>query len=332
MNKRKDQKNFITGKKMTGRRIKIAVCGSQDEIEIVIENLISTTESFELVASDRLAESDVVLWLYGKGPSVTKNLLVWFRKDPLIINQWIGSDVAGEKEKRHQRGINRILTGIFNAVWKRKLQRGGLINLTSAPWLVDELSALGIPATSLPITTIDKNKLGTIGSQPVKDIDFLSYVRFGRFDFYGGDKIVKLAKRWPQYTFMIICKDLQEVPCGFTEKMPKNLTVFPRVPSSEMYELYKRSKFFLRYTEHDAVSLSVLEALYFNLQVLWTYDFPYTMKIGTYDALSGAIPVLVETWRPNEGAHAWVVENFSVEKWRKDFSEVLQASLNPGRT
>jgi len=150
------------------------------------------------------------------------------------------------------------------------MKRGGFIYLAVAPWLVDELSKVHIQATYLPITSIDIHNLGTVDSQQEKDIDFLRSVPFKRFDFYGGDNIVKLARRWQNYQFLIICPDLTEIPSDFIEQMPKNILVSPKVEGIKMPELYQRSKFFIRYTQHDGISLSVLEALYFNLEVLWT--------------------------------------------------------------
>ena len=85
-----------------------------------------------------------------------------------------------------------------------------------------------VPATYLPITTIDPNVLGPADARHTKDIDFLSYVQMRRFDFYGGDKIVKLATRWKNYTFLLILGDLTEIPHDFLDKMPENVTVSPQ--------------------------------------------------------------------------------------------------------
>jgi hypothetical protein len=135
---------------------------------------------------------------------------------------------------------------------------------------------------------------------------------------------VKLATRYPEYNFLIICADIHEVPRDFFEKLPGNVTITPRVARSRMPEFYQRSKFFIRYTEHDSESLSVFEALYYNLQVLWTYDFPHTIKIGTFESISDSIPSLVKNWQPNEQGHDYIVKQFSLEKWRADFLAILR--------
>jgi hypothetical protein len=91
-----------------------------------------------------------------------------------------------------------------------------------------------------------------------------------------------------------------------------------------MQELYSKSKFFLRFTEHDGLSLSVLEALYFKLQVLWTYSFPHVYHIKNNDILIESLPDIVNEWRPNDEGHEYVLNNYSINVWKKDFSKLIQ--------
>jgi len=309
------------------KRITISV-GGDAYVSEVIRDSLSTIDSFKVVDSDHLQQSDIIYWVGGKGPSIKKYFLFWIKKDPFIINHWIGTDVLHEMEKNQQNGMNRLGNFLEDFIVNWKLKRGRLINLAGAPWLVDELAKLNILSSYLPITTIDANTLETVDPQRVKDIDFLSYVPFNRFNFYGGDNIVKLAARWQNYSFLIICADLKEIPPDLVEKIPKNVTISPRVERNKMPELYQRSKFFIRYTQHDSESLSVFEALYYNLQVLWTYDFPHTHKIETLEKVSDTIPSLVKNWQPNYQGHAYVIEHFSIEKWREKFLEIIKGTLH----
>lgn len=311
------------------KRMKISVWASSGPLNILqdsLNNCLNTINFFEVVDSDG-EKPDIIYWVGGQGPSIKKYLHFWIRKNPLIINHWIGTDVLVKMKKNQHPGINTIHNFILDSIIWWKMKRGGLINLAVAPWLVDELAKLAIHATYLPITTIDQGNLGPVDIQQVKDIDFLSYVQLRRFDFYGGDKIVKLANQWKNYTFLLILGDITEIPPGFVEKMPKNVMISPRVERNKMPELYKRSKFFIRYTQHDGLSLSVLEALYFNLEVLWTYDFPCTRKIETLEELSDSIPSLIDSWHPNDAGHAYVIEHFSIEKWREDFLAIIKRKL-----
>jgi hypothetical protein len=311
------------------KRMKISVWGGSGPLNILQDSLnkcFSAIYFLEVVGSD-YKYPDIIYWVGGQGPSIKKYLLFWIKKNPIIINHWIGTDVTEKMEQNQHSRIQRIRNFFLDNLTWWKMKRGGLINVAVAPWLVDELAKLDIHAICLPITTIDPHSLGTVDVQHVKDIDFLSYVQLRRFDFYGGDKIVTLANRWKNYKFLIILGDLTEIPPDFVEKIPENVTISPRVQREKMPELYQRSKFFIRYTQHDGLSLSVLEALYYNLEVVWTYDFPYTHKIESLEKLSESIPSLVENWHSNEEGHAFVIEQFSIEKWRADFIKIIKSKL-----
>jgi len=312
------------------KRMKISIWASSGPLNILqdsLKNCLNSIHFFEVVDSDN-KKTDIIYWVGGQGPSIKKYFLFWIKKNPIIINHWIGTDVLVKMEKKHHPGINSIPDFILDSIIWWKNTRGGLINLAVAPWLIDELATLPLHATYLPITTIDEHTLGPVDPRHVKDIDFLSYVQVRRFDFYGGDKIVTLANRWKNHTFLLILGDVTEIPPGFRETIPKNVTILPRVQRNAMPELYQRSKFFIRYTQHDGLSLSVLEALYFNLEVLWTYDFPCTRKIETLEKLSDSIPSLIDNWQPNAKGYAYVIEHFSIEKWREDFLAIIRRKLH----
>jgi hypothetical protein len=304
------------------REIKISLGGDPTIIPVIRDSL-NALDGFKVVSPDEIEQSDIIYWVYGKGPSIKDHLRLWLKKKPLIINHWVGTDVLNEQEKNCF-GIHGIKNRIQDLVFYWKQKNGGLIVLANSYWLAEELSKLNIQATYMPITTINPEILGPVDPHPEKDIDFFSYVQFSRFEFYGGDKIVKLAERWPDYTFVVKCIDLDQIPRELTENMPKNISFIPRQAAVELPRLYQRSKFFIRYTQHDGVSLSVLEALYFNLQVLWTYDFPNTYKIDTFEKLSASVPSLIENWRPNQEGHAFIIDNFTLEKWQKKFLEIVQ--------
>jgi hypothetical protein len=311
------------------KRMKISVWGFSGPLNILQDTLNKCLQGIDFleVVDPDYKHPDVIYWVGGKGPSIKKYLLFWIKKNPIIINHWIGSDVIAEIAHKQHRGMNTLHNFILDSIVRWKMKRGGLINIAVAPWLVDELAQTDISATCLPITTLDPKFLGTPDIQHAKDIDFLSYVQLRRFDFYGGDKIVKLAERWKDYTFLVILGDITEIPPDFVEKIPNNVTISPRVERDNMPELYQRSKFFIRYTQHDGLSLSVLEALYFNLEVLWTYDFPCTYKIDTLEKLSDSVPSLIKNWHPNIRGHEFVIEQYSIEKWRENFIALIKSKL-----
>ena len=230
------------------KRMKISVWGFSGPLNILQDTLnkcLQGIDFLEVVDSD-YKHPDIIYWVGGKGPSIKKYLRFWIKKNPIIINHWIGSDVTAEIAQKQHRGMNTLHNFILDSIVRWKMKRGGLINLVVAPWLVDELAQSDIPATCLPITTLDPHSLGTPDIQHAKDIDFLSYVQLRRFEFYGGDKIVKLAEQWKDYTFLVILGDITEISPDFVEKIPENVTVSPRVERDKMPELYQRSKFFIQ--------------------------------------------------------------------------------------
>ena len=169
--------------------IKISVWGNESPFTIVKDCLINSLKKinvFDVIKGHDIQQSDIIYWIGGNGPSIKKYFLFWIKKNPILIIHWIGTDVLGEMKRSQQRGTWRIQNFIMDALFWLKRKRGGLIHLAVAPWLVDELSALHIPATCLPITSIDVRKLGSVDTHVIKDIDFLSYVHFRRFNFHGG--------------------------------------------------------------------------------------------------------------------------------------------------
>lgn len=318
-------------------RLKIIVGGNEYHRDLV-QKILAADNRFETYDPCPLKNFEYVHWLfgrkyiywiYGKGPSLWRYSCLWIKKYPILIVHWIGTDVLdalNESDKKSR--FLKLDSAIWKRLFLRKQKRGGLINFAGSPWLVNELASLGIIATYLPLTTIGGNKLNSTRSEIIKDVDFLSYVPYNRFHFYGGDKIINLAERWPEYTFLLIHPDLDEVPLDLSQKMPSNMILSSRIDSEKMSEMYRRSKYFIRYTKHDGLSLSVLEALSYKLHVLWTYDFPHTIKIESLDQISNLIPKLVEGWSPNNAGYTYVTENFSVEKWRTDFVNSINDSLS----
>jgi len=204
-----------------------------------------------------------------------------------------------------------------------------IINLAGSPWLVDELKTQGIRAIYLPLSTlnIERMKPPNIDVSD-KDIDVLSYVPKRRFTFYGGHHILKLARNFPEYTFVVVMPDVRD-----DHRLPrspfKNLVFMSKRSFEEMQALYLRAKCFLRLTKHDGLSLSILEALYYKLTVVWTYRFPYAIHVNYNDVekLKTLLPELIDNYSPNEEGHQFVVTHFSQDALRKRLQKLLEGIL-----
>ncbi|MHA1665540.1 MAG: hypothetical protein ACTSVW_06875 [Candidatus Njordarchaeales archaeon] len=203
-----------------------------------------------------------------------------------------------------------------------------IVNLASAPWLVKELKSQGINAKYFPLSTLEPIRLKLQNSEISvrKDIDFLSYVPISSFKFYGGHYILNLARQLPSYKFMIIAPDVND-----SSKLPssslKNLIFKSRVPFEEMKYIYARTKCFLRLTKHDGLSLSVLESLFYKLQVIWTYSFPYTIyvKYGNIEELKQVLLEVINSYRPNEEGHNYVLNVFHQTNLKKRYELLFNA-------
>lgn len=308
---------------MESKLIPFAVGGNPYHTKI-IKKTLNEIKSFEIKEFHDSNDSSITYWVSGPGPSLLKNISFWFSNRQLIIH-WIGTDVlyfTGEKKNKEL--YSRFYYHIRYIIIKYKTQKKQIIHLAGAPWLADELYEAGINSRYFPITTIDPTKMVNPNNHSEKCIDFISYVPSNSFDFYGGKIVIRLANKYPKYTFLILQPDLNKLEKDHLSRFPPNVTVLPKVDFKTIQELYLKSKFFLRFTEHDGLSLSVLEALYFKLHVLWTYPFPHVCHIKNYDTLVERLPEIVNEWRPNDEGHEYVLNNFSTDVWKKDFLKFIQ--------
>lgn len=303
--------------------IKIAIGGSEYHSNIV-KAILKNESNLEIVSSKKLNDADIIYWIFGRGPSLIKYPRLWIQKKPILIIHWIGTDVLNETNKMQKKWLSRFYFKVWDIVFRYKSNNGGIINFAGAPWLVEELQKVSISSTYVPLTTLDQSTIESHNENYIRKFDFISYVPYNRFEFYGGDKIVNIARRWANYKFLIIHPDVENIPLNYSETMPSNIVFYPHIPKTEMQNLYCNSKFFIRYPKHDGLSLSVLESMFYKMQVLWIYDFPYTIKIKNEKWLSDSIPELINNWSLNDNGHKYVLENFFVSLWKTDFLKALK--------
>ena len=303
----------------------LIIAGSKYHKEMVT-NILKKND--EYLIKDLNSKSDlsnsIIYFIGGQGPKLYKYMKLWVSKRNLLIVHWIGTDVLDfmhsyKDRKLYEQIYHRVLT-IFV---RYKYNNGTLIHLAVTPWLVDELETVGIKAKYFPLTSINTENLKTFTNIAQKDIDIISYVPYTKFNFYGGPEIIKLAKELPDYRFFLIHSDLDEITPNVNQNYPPNVIASPKIEFKNMQKLYSRSKLFLRLTEHDGLSLSVLEALFYKLHVFWTYPFPKTYQIKDYESLKLNIIRSIENWTPNEEGYEYVKKNYNIEKWEEQFKEII---------
>lgn len=297
----------------------------------LIGNILRSSNNYLVKDLNSKTETSksVIYYVYGKGPSPHRNLKLWLSRKNLLIVHWIGTDVLNAiNSNTHIKLHEKIYQTLWNFLLTYKYENNTLVHLAGAPWLVDELATVGIKAKYLPITSINTRNLEQFTNSAEKDIDIISYVPFNRFSFYGGDEIIKLAEELPAYKFFLLHPDLDEINPTINQNYPENVIVSQKVKFEDMQNLYSRSKVFLRLTEHDGLSLSVLEALFYKLQVFWTYPFPHTHHVKDYETLKMDIKKNVENWVPNEHGHEYIMNNFQIGNWKIQFKEIIEKIIS----
>jgi hypothetical protein len=277
--------------------------------------------------------TDIIYWVYGGGPELKFHWKLWTRRSPLIVLHWIGTDVT---YWTHQLTKGSFKATVYYRIWRylinRKKRQGRLINLVCADWLGKELKEVGIAATTMPITSIHKDLVQSSETEIPRTIDFISYVPFERFAFYGGDQILELAARMPERSFRIIHPDLEQLNELQTTRYPPNVTASAKLSFHEMQQLIMASKCFLRFTLHDGLSLSVLEALLHRNQVFWTHPFVHTCHVNFSEENMAAIALRMEhsllAWKPNNEGRAYVIHNFSSEQLAAGYTDLLKKLKN----
>ncbi len=282
--------------------MKLYIESSQDFLSIVKAHNINY---YEFVLEK---EAEVYYFIGGLRLSL-KKLKYWLSVTKPVVIHWIGTDVHTIVNDQVTSSKESIPLSLRRFFFKYKKN---FLHLASAPWLCEELKEIGIISRFLPITTLSKSVVNVIDVTRERNIDFLSYVPQSRFNFYGGDIIVKIAKNIPNRKFVIIVPDAESQSSIGLSGIPNNVMLLPRMSFDAVQKLMAKTKVFLRLTKHDGLSLSVLEAMNNACQVLWTYQFPFVIQTKT-STLSDDVSSVVEKWSPNIQGRDYVRENFQAE-------------------
>jgi len=213
-----------------------------------------------------------------------------------IILQWQGSDVLTAKNNSKGRGLNR-----------KYIDYG--ISFTDAPWLKDELSALNISADILHFKHVQHSN----NLSPFTTNDAVSYLAEGKEKFYGIDHLIKLASDFPSIKFHIIGSKGE----GFI--VPENLIFYGWISKERVNQLLNEHPIFIRLTEHDGYSLSVMEAIANGNYVLWNQLHECVQYVADMKELVSGFAKLIELVNSSGNARnlrniEWAKTNLNKEK------------------
>lgn len=264
-----------------------------------IENLKSLRSLFLLIFSD------VVFFTYGpvsKKQIYILKLLIFLKKT--VIIDWIGTDVY------------TLLNEPNNIALYNKAN-----NICEVEWIQNELNSIGINAKVGPYITRLYHGLEKINVPKENKDKFIvmSYSGAGREKFYGIDMILEIANEFPDIIFKIVGTKGESY-----KNVPKNIIFLGWIPSTK--EILEECSLFVRVPIHDGLSLSVLEALYYEKKVAFTFDLCGTILVKSNEDLKSCIKKTYSDWKNNIDIRNYEGKNFVLTKYFKN-QEIFLSNL-----
>ncbi len=237
----------------------------------------------------KLAASQIV---YGTGFGFAAKLWALSRAmGKRTVNHWVGTDVLLALQNERYRVMARQAA--------RFIQR----HLAFAPWLVEELKAIGLLATAAPFTTLAWFAQRAAPGRP----GILAYLPDERAEFYGAEIVRAVARSLP------------DLPCGVVAGTAERQPAIPNVTYlgwiGDMRPLYERYPILLRVARHDGLPKMVLEALAYGNQVVFEYEFPGCHRAtNEAEALAAVGNILASGCPINSEGSKLVRERYSTEQ------------------
>lgn len=250
--------------------------------------------------------ADLVISLNGvTDRSGSLNWVLRFRKKMLM--QWNGTDALLAIERNANQTIDRKYIDYA-------------VHFTDNPWMKEEIESVGVSVGLLEFKYVSNPEEGIV--EQYDGIRVASYVAQKRQEYYGLKKICILAQEFPAIPFDIYGMDFPDFEC------PPNVAFHGWVSAAEMAMAMKRSAIFLRLPEHDGFSVSVIEALGYGCEVIWTMPCEYTSSVKNDGELMTVFKQLHEkiTMRkltPNLENSAWAIRCYNREKVIKNYLQIL---------
>jgi len=198
-----------------------------------------------------LWQSDLVFTWAGR---ISLGKFLWcarkMRKNKLVMF-WAGTDVLLAQRE--------FADGKLHPWIASKTHWGG------APWLVEEIRALGLPCEYVPMTWV--HPPGGELSLPAEFSVLVYLPSLDRVQLYGLDQVCEVARSLPNIRFT-----LAGLRGAFLPGAPENLRQVHWLTDKD--SMYRQCTVMWRPALHDGLSFMSLEALGYGRHVIWTYPFP----------------------------------------------------------
>jgi hypothetical protein len=183
-----------------------------------------------------------------------------------VVMHWVGHDVLQAQRYFPQARRSLSLAQRFT-------------HWAGAPWLVEELGAIGIRSEFVPLPLGQSAQNLARPPDPLPpSFTVLTYFPDTQVADYGGELVIQLAVEFPSVRFLVVGARGAELT-----NVSGNVTFLGWVEN--MVEVYARSTVLVRMTPHDGYGGTVQEALAAGRYAIWTYPFPGALRAHDYTTL-----------------------------------------------
>lgn len=266
------------------------------------DTYISKLEQIKFTSA--LPFADLVISMNGISEKSGSMDLVLKLKKKLLM-QWQGTDVLIALEQSKNKKLNRKYIDYAT-------------HITDAPWMKEELHSIGINCGLIFYKWIAAQNT----SGKFKELGAYSYLPEGKEKFYGWKSIYEIAKKHSDISFHVAGTT------GINLKQLPNVNFLGWIDEAKMKKLQMEFPIFIRLTEHDGYSLSVLEALSCGNEVMWTMSHEQCHFVNQANAVD-VFNKLMESMQArdlkrNENNISFIKDNFSKEKVLGGFLKKLE--------
>jgi hypothetical protein len=247
----RNKRAVVVGFEYFGRKLARLVSENSDRWLLVFRGA-SYLEKLRAVFD--LRHADALVCFGGPGPDAVLTEAARRNGVPVVVI-WAGTDVTQAKQDPEQLEV---------------LKQDGAINLSVAPWLVDELGAIGVSAQYVPVGEV--RAVDRAAPLPSR-FRVISYLPEPRRAFYGEKAVYSAAWEMPDVEFTVIGNG-EPNPAA-----PKNVEFLGYV--TDVPRLLDDAVVLFRFPEHDGKAMLVLETLARGRHVVWTYDYPGVARAQT---------------------------------------------------
>ena len=255
--------------------------------------------------SRRWRRYDLIYHVGGTSTDFPNILAITLTGKPILWH-WIGSDVTGLAKILQLRDWRSRL--------KQWVYRRARFHAADSPELAEELQAYDVSSTVIRLLPerIDAQVLPL----PPK-FTVLSYWSTGRRDFYRSEIVLKLARDFPDVSFLILGVDRDDSPAA-----PANVRYLGFIKDVET--VYAKSSVLIRLPKHDSLSAMALEMMARGRYIIYNKPIPHCHLADDYATAKNALAEIIQRDQPNHDGAAYVRDNFSPTLEADKISEVCR--------